>query len=105
MNCLWDWEDKYKKIVNRESKQLCKRTISIEEKAVVAQPGMAADVKNLIAIITKIDSIEMPIIMIEKISRRVAIVSMKTPIAPNPCKTKEEKFILDPPVYRLPLWV
>ena len=71
----------------------------------VAQPGMAALEKNLMATIVRMANTERPIITIEKMSKRVAMISIKTPMAPNPCSIKEVKLILESPLYRLPLCV
>jgi hypothetical protein len=105
MNFLCDCDERYRKIVKRDNKKLCRSTISIEEKAMVAQPGMAASVKNFIPVMIRIPSMETIIINSEKISSLVAMISIKTPIAPSPCMRRAVKLILEEPSNRLPLWV
>ena len=74
----------YKKIVNSDNKKLCNKTMSMEETAVVAQPGIALSVNNFIEIIIAMARSEIMIIIKEKIKSLLAMISTNTPMAPKP---------------------
>ena len=84
-------------MVNSDSKKPWSNIISIEDSMVVAQPGIALLVNSFIKSTTSMAIIDSAIIIVENIINLPAIISMKTPTAPNPCNKRLAKFIFDFP--------
>jgi len=84
---------------------LCNSTTSIDSKTVEAQPGIARSVNQRIPKMIQIAAIEINISATEMISRRLAICSIKTEIAPKPWSKRSVKLMLDLPAYLFPLAV
>ena len=89
-------------MVKSESRKLCKRIISMAEITVEVHPGMARSVNVFIPTKARITNREILIRDNEKISSRLAMISINTAIAPRPCIKRELKFMEDLPAYLLP---
>ena len=83
--------------------KLISKMMNMELPKVEAQPGMASVLKVLMKKMAAIEMAEISISIKEKMATLVMMISKKTAMVPNPCNSKEVKFIFDSPAYRLPL--
>src|SRR5437764_13726424 len=105
INLLYDCDIRNEKIRNNPIRKEINKIITIDDPNIDAHPGIARLVVILIMKIAASPKRDAPIARQEAMSKRMAMISIKTARAPIPWNTKEVKLIFEVPVYRVPFLV